>query len=119
MKFVANASFGTGASLATKGCVALLLAALVGLAPHVALAGPDTSANDAEVEVLVQSVFEAEYPKKQYVEALEKLQLASTVCQEGSCGAKMRLHSECILLLARDSITPRHFLGRLAHHLAC
>lgn len=90
MKFVANASFGTGASLATKGCVALLLAALVALAPHVALAGPDTSANDAEVEVLVQSVFEAEYPKKQYVEALEKLQLASTVCQEGSCGAKMR-----------------------------
>jgi hypothetical protein len=64
MKFVANAS-----SLATKGCVALLLALLVGLAPRVALAGPDTSANDAEVEVLVQSVFEAEYPKKQYVEA--------------------------------------------------
>lgn len=50
----------------------------------------DTSANDAEVEVLVQSVFESEYPKKQYVEALEKLQLASTVCQEGSCSAKVR-----------------------------
>jgi hypothetical protein len=55
-----------------------------------ASAAPDTSANDAEVEVLVQSVFEAEYPQKQFVEALEKLQLASTVCQEGSCGAKMR-----------------------------
>ncbi len=58
--------------------------------PSAAIAAPDTSANDAEVEVLVESVFEAEYPKKQYVEALEKLQLASTVCQEGSCSAKIR-----------------------------
>ncbi|MBK6515390.1 MAG: DUF3570 domain-containing protein [Polyangiaceae bacterium] len=55
-----------------------------------AYAGPDTSGNDAEVEVLIQSVFEAEYPKKQYVEALEKLQLASEVCQQGSCSAKVR-----------------------------
>ncbi len=50
----------------------------------------DISDNDAEVEILVQSVFEAEYPKKQYVEALEKLQLAANVCQEGSCSAKIR-----------------------------
>ncbi len=50
----------------------------------------DTSANDAEVEVLVESVFEAEYPKKQFVEALEKLQLAANVCQEGNCSAKVR-----------------------------
>ena len=54
------------------------------------MAAPDTSANDAEVAILVESVFQAEYPQKQFVEALEKLQLASTVCQEGSCGAKMR-----------------------------
>lgn len=50
----------------------------------------DTTANDGEVEILVQSVFEAEYPQKQYVEALEKLQLAANVCQEGSCSAKIR-----------------------------
>ncbi|MFO0552170.1 MAG: DUF3570 domain-containing protein [Polyangiaceae bacterium] len=50
----------------------------------------DTTANDAEVEVLVESVFEAEYPQKQFVEALEKLQLAANVCQEGSCSAKIR-----------------------------
>jgi hypothetical protein len=77
----------------------LLVAVLVGVSflaafvvtPRVAYAQPvDTSANDAEVDVLVQSVFESEYPKKQYVEALEKLQLASTVCQEGSCSAKVR-----------------------------
>lgn len=56
--------------------------------PRAALA--DTSQNDAEVEILVQSVFESEYPKKHYVEALENLQLAATVCQEGSCSAKTR-----------------------------
>lgn len=65
------------------------LALLLGLGPRVARA-QDTSANDAEVEVLISSVFEAEYPKKQFVEALEKLQLASTTCQEGSCSAKVR-----------------------------
>ena len=46
--------------------------------------------NDDEVLTLVDSVFEAEYGKKQYVDALEKLQLASNVCQEGSCSAKVR-----------------------------
>ncbi|NUP12124.1 MAG: DUF3570 domain-containing protein [Polyangiaceae bacterium] len=58
--------------------------------PEAQAAGPDTSANDAEVEILIQSVFEEEYSKKQFVEALEKLQLASEVCQQGSCSAKVR-----------------------------
>ncbi len=69
---------------------ALGVAVATGVFADPALAGPDTTANDAEVDVLIQSVFESEYPKKQYVEALEKLQLASTVCQEGSCSAKIR-----------------------------
>lgn len=66
------------------------LFAMIGLVSSTSAAGPDTTANDEEVNVLIESVFESEYPKKQYVEALEKLQLASTVCQEGSCSAKIR-----------------------------
>ena len=77
------------AELHGRASLALAVCLVVAL-PSVAYGAPDTSANDAEVEVLVESVFEAEYPKKQYVEALEKLQLASTVCQEGSCSAKIR-----------------------------
>ena len=48
------------------------------------------TSNDDEVTVLIDSVFEAEYAKKKYVDALEKLQLASNVCQEGACSAKVR-----------------------------
>jgi len=69
--------------------MAALLLAAVATAPD-ASAAPDTSSNDAEVEILVQSVFESEYPKKKYVEALENLQLAANVCQEGGCSAKTR-----------------------------
>jgi hypothetical protein len=66
----------------------LVALAVVAAAPRAALA--DTTENDQEVEILVESVFEAEYPKKQFVEALEKLQLAANVCQEGSCSSKIR-----------------------------
>lgn len=69
--------------------LALALAVPV-FATSTAHAAPDTTANDGEVEVLIQSVFESEYPQKQFVEALEKLQLASEVCQQGSCSAKVR-----------------------------
>ncbi|HTJ81804.1 MAG TPA: DUF3570 domain-containing protein [Polyangiaceae bacterium] len=75
-----------------KLAVAALLAvavSMLGVASD-AHAAPDTTQNDEEVGVLVESVFEAEYPKKQYVEALEKLQLAANVCQEGSCSSKVR-----------------------------
>ena len=86
-----NRRFSRTPSRAPRWLAGLLfaLALLLDLGPRVARA-QDTSANDAEVEVLISSVFEAEYPKKQFVEALEKLQLASTTCQEGSCSAKVR-----------------------------
>ncbi|MFO0619309.1 MAG: DUF3570 domain-containing protein [Polyangiaceae bacterium] len=67
--------------------VAVCLALTVAFAPRIALA---QSNNDAEVQTLIDSVFESEYAQKNYVDALEKLQLASTVCQEGACSSKVR-----------------------------
>lgn len=67
--------------------VAVCLGLSAALAPQAALA---QSNNDAEVQVLIDSVFENEYADKNYVEALEKLQLASNVCQEGACSSKVR-----------------------------
>lgn len=66
---------------------AVCLALGAAFAPRLALA---QSTNDAEVQVLIDSVFENEYADKNYVDALEKLQLASNVCQEGACSAKVR-----------------------------
>lgn len=76
-------------------CRGAALALVVSATAAGTLAGAPRAAaaqttNDDEVMVLVESVFEAEYAKKQYVDALEKLQLASNVCQEGSCSAKVR-----------------------------
>lgn len=78
-RLVRAAAVAVVCSVASSWCVAG--------APRVAAA---QTTNDEEVLVLVDSVFEAEYAKKQYVDALEKLQLASNVCQEGSCSAKVR-----------------------------
>lgn len=66
-------------------CVALSAAVIA--SPREALA---QSNNDAEVQTLIDSVFASEYADKNYVDALEKLQLASTVCQEGACSSKIR-----------------------------
>lgn len=78
-----------GRALRRAGVSLLVAASLLGVA-SASRAAPDTTSNDEEVGILVESVFEAEYPRKQYVEALEKLQLAANVCQEGSCSSKVR-----------------------------
>lgn len=46
--------------------------------------------NDGEVRTLIDAVFQNEYAKKDYIGALNALQLASDVCQEGQCGPQVR-----------------------------
>lgn len=66
-----------------------LLAAILFLVAdaHVASA----ASNDAEVEELVQSVFEVDYPSSDWKTALEKLELARQACEgKSACSARVR-----------------------------
>lgn len=66
-------------------------ALLVVVALLAGVAGPARAAsNDEDVELLVQSVLEGEYLQTQFVEALEKLELAQQACEGKTCSPKVR-----------------------------
>lgn len=52
--------------------------------------GASAANNDEDVEILVESILQGEYKNEQYVEALEKLELARTACEGKGCSPKTR-----------------------------
>jgi hypothetical protein len=77
------------AGLVRSGISSFATALLVGL---LGLTGPRAAwaaNNDEEALALVESVFASEFVEGKYAEALEKLQLAATVCAEG-CSPSVR-----------------------------